>query len=362
MTSTALKGNILIIGGYGAVGQVLAQTLADKFPGQIIVAGRSYKKANVLAQDSDGKIKPYQLDLNTAHENPEVLDGVAVVVMCLDVPDMRFVQQILRRGIHYIDITADDAILQQIEALDDVAKTGDSTAVLSVGLSPGLTNLLARYAQTKFDTLNRIDIQILLGMGEAHGSAATRWTIQNLSADYTVFENGVPRPVRSFAEHRSAYFPDSLGKRDVYRFDFSDQHVIARTLNVPSVSTWITFDPASTATLMAFFCRTGLSKLLRYKWLEDMTVKLSRSFQYGSDKFVLQVEASGEKNGRFLVKKVGILGNGQGRATGIATARVVEHVLLTNCPSGVYHSEQLFHPQSFFKELERYDIYFQDIH
>ena len=361
MTSTALKGNILIIGGYGAVGQVLAQTLADKFPGQIIVAGRSYKKADALAQDSDGKIKPYQLDLNTAHENPEILEGVAVVVMCLDVPDMRFVQQILQRGIHYIDITADGAILQQIEALADVAKTGDSTAVLSVGLSPGLTNLLARYAQTQFDTLNRIDIHILLGMGEAHGSAATRWTVQNLNADYTVFENGVPRPVSSFTEHRSAHFPDSFGKRDVYRFDFSDQHVIARTLNIPSVSTWITFDLALTATLMAFLCRTGLSKLLRYTWLEDMTVKLSRSFQYGSDKFVLQVEASGEKNGRFQTHTAAITGNGQSRATGLVTAQVVERVLSEDIPVGIFHSEQLFEPLPFIQGLTGDKLVFYEI-
>lgn len=351
MESTPLKPNILIVGGYGSVGQIIAQTLADKFPGQIIVAGRSYKKANALAQDSDGKIKPYHLDLTTAHENLEILDGVAVVVMCLDVPDMRFVQQILQRGIHYIDITADDTILQQIEALADVASTGGSTAVLSVGLSPGLTNLLARYAQTQFDTLNRIDIQILLGMGEAHGSAATRWTVQNLNADYTVIENRVPRPVSSFAEHGTAHFPDGLGKRKVYRFNFSDQHVIARTLNIPSVSTWITFDPASTATLMAFLRRTGLSKLLRYKWLEDMTVKLSRSFHYGSDKFVLQVEASGEKNGCFQTHTAAIIGNGQSRATGLATAQVVERVLSEDIPVGIFHSEQLFEPLPFIQEL-----------
>lgn len=179
MVSAILKTNILIVGGYGAVGRVIAQTLADKFPGQVIVAGRNYEKANALAQGSDGKIKPYQLDLTTAHENPEILDGVAVVVMCLDVPDMRFVQQILQRGIHYVDITADDEILQQIEALADVAKVGGSTAVLSVGLSPGLTNLLARYLQTQFDSVHQLDIYISLGLGDAHGSAATRWTVQN---------------------------------------------------------------------------------------------------------------------------------------------------------------------------------------
>ena len=30
--STPLKPNILIVGGYGVVGRMIAQTLADKFP------------------------------------------------------------------------------------------------------------------------------------------------------------------------------------------------------------------------------------------------------------------------------------------------------------------------------------------
>lgn len=346
-----LNGNILIVGGYGAVGRVVAIRLAERFPGHVIVAGRSDEKARTLAQESGGKIRPYQLDLNTAHQNPEILDGVAVVVMCLDVPDMHFVQQCLQRGIHYIDITADDEILQQIEALADVARDGGSTAVLSVGLSPGLTNLLAHYIQTQFDALHQLDIYILLGLGDAHGAAATRWTVQNLNADYTIYESGMPRQVSSFAEHKWVNFPDDLRKRKVYRFNLADQHVLTRTLNLPSVSTWITFDPPASATLMAFLRRTGLSKLLRYRWIEDVTVKMSTAVQHGSDKFIGQVEAKGEKDGRNHIQTVTVTGNGQSQGTGLVTAQVVEWLLSKEFPSGVFHSEQLFEPLPFIQQL-----------
>lgn len=73
-----LSGNIFIVGGYGAVGRVIAIRLAEKFPGQVIVAGRNLEKAEALSQESEGRIRPLQLDLNTAHENPEILDGVAL--------------------------------------------------------------------------------------------------------------------------------------------------------------------------------------------------------------------------------------------------------------------------------------------
>lgn len=346
-----LDGDILIIGGYGAVGRVIALALANKFPGQVIVAGRSYEKARALAQESDEKIRPYQVDLTTAHGNLEILDGVAVVVMCLDVPDVQFLQACLQRGIHYVDITAEDAILQQIEALDGVAKANGSTAILSVGLSPGLTNLLARHAQAQFETLHHVEIHGLVGLGEAHGAAAAHWTLQNLNANYTVRENGRTRQVSSFGEHKQAHFPEGLGRRRVYRFNLADQHVVVRTLGLTSVSTWITFDPVLFAWLMAFMRWSGLSKLLRYRWIEDAIVKMSTAVQFGAEKFAIQVEARGEKDGRALSQTYTVSGDGQGRATALVAAQVVKQLFTGTFPAGVFHSEQLFEPMPFIHQL-----------
>ncbi|HID54050.1 MAG TPA: saccharopine dehydrogenase [Anaerolineae bacterium] len=355
-----MKGDILLVGGYGAVGRVIALALADKFPGQVVAAGRSYQKAEALAQVSGGKIRPYQFDLTTAHQTPELLDDVAVVVICLDIPDMQFVRQCLQQGVHYVDITAEDAILQQIEALDEVAKAGGSTAVLSVGLSPGLTNLLVRHAQSQFDSLQQVDIYGFLGLGEPHGPEATRWTLRRLNDSYTVRENGQPRQVGSFTEHKQVQFPDGIGERRVYRFNLADQHVVMRTLDVPSVSTWLTFDPPSTAQLMAFMRRSGLAKLLRYRWVEELIVKMSTAVYVGSEKFILQVEAQGNTDGRTQTQTYAVVGNGQSRATGLVAAQVVEQIYAAGFPPGVYHSEQLFAPMPFIHQLAGEEIAYHE--
>jgi saccharopine dehydrogenase (NAD+, L-lysine-forming) len=44
----------------------------------------------------------------------------------------------------------------------------------SVGLAPGLTNLLAKYCLEWLGTVDALEIGILLGLGEAHGPAAIR--------------------------------------------------------------------------------------------------------------------------------------------------------------------------------------------
>lgn len=38
-----MGGKILVVGGYGNVGRIIGIELADRFPGQIIAAGRNYQ-------------------------------------------------------------------------------------------------------------------------------------------------------------------------------------------------------------------------------------------------------------------------------------------------------------------------------
>ena len=353
-----LNGNILIVGGYGAVGRVIATNLAEKFPGQVIVAGRSYEKANALAQESGGKIRPLQTNIFTAHQTPEILDGVALVVMCLDLPDTQFVQLCLQKGVHYIDVTASYDFLMQVEALHGVAKLGGSTAVLSVGIAPGLTNLLASYAQSQFDELENLDIHILLGLGEAHGEAAVRWMVENLNADFTVMEKGVEKPARSFADGKQTTFPGKLGRRTTYRFDFSDQHVIPRTLGIPLVSMRIAFDSAWMTRFMAVMKTIGLFGLLRYQWAQDTLVKLLRRFHFGSELFVAQVDGHGFVDGERKSKSFAVVGEQEARFTGLVAAQVAEKMVTAVYPSGVFHIEQLFAPLPFIEALAVYNLDF----
>jgi saccharopine dehydrogenase-like NADP-dependent oxidoreductase len=351
-----MDNRILIVGGYGAVGRIVAARLANRFPGQVIAAGRNYDKANALAQESGEKIRPLQLDIFTAHETPDILNGVSLVVMCLDLPDTRFVELCLQKGIDYVDITANYDFLAQVEALDGMSQANGGTAVLSVGLAPGLTNLLARHAQSQFDELRQVDIHLLLGLGEAHGEAAVRWTVENFNTEFTVQEAGTARRVKSFEDGKQTTFPGSLGKRTTYRFNFSDQHVLPRTLNVGSVSTRLSFDSALVTNLLALLKKSGLFAILRYQWAQDGLVKLLSMFQFGSDQFVVQVDVQGIVDGQPRAAAYAVSGNNEGRMTGLAAAQAVERLVTADFPPGVFHIEQLFEPLLFIESLRDDDL------
>lgn len=353
-----MDGKILVVGGYGGVGRTIAKFLSDKLPKQVIVAGRNVAKASQFSVELDQRVLPMQLDIFAATLPENLFDDVAMVVMCVDQHETRFVEECIRRGIDYIDITANFDFLSQLMALDAGARSSGSTVVLSVGLAPGLTNLLASYAKSKTEAAEHIDIFIMLGLGEEHGEAAVRWTVENFNAEFRILDADSSRQVQSFHEGKSAQFPLGLGRRKAYRFGFPDQQVIPATLGIKSASTWLCFDSALMTNLMAYSERVGILKLLRFRTIQDVFVSSLKRVHLGSDIFVLKAEAYTGADAEQPLFECGVSGNGEGRATGIVAAKVALQGFDSAFQPGVFHLEQLIEPQSFFEELKEEGLSF----
>jgi len=220
-----------------------------------------------------------------------------------------------------------------------------------VGLAPGITNLLAKHCKSMVRGIQYADIYIMLGLGEEHGEAAYRWAFEDLNDTFVIKEDGEKKEVRSFRDGKQSIFPNNIGKRTAYRSNFSDQHVIPKTLDIDSVSTRICFDSAVMTSLYAVMRKTGLSKLVKLRLVQNFLIKLLKLFKFGSDQFILKVEA-GISRKQGLIYECSISGNGQGNSTGLVAAKVVEKLYTSSLPSGVFHLEQLFDPIKFFDSLD----------
>lgn len=71
--------------------------------------------------------------------------------------------------------------------------------------------------------------------------------------------------VRSVGASIAYVMPGQRRTRRAYRFNFFDQHVLGRMLQIPSVSTWKSFENRVTTWLFAFLSRAGLGRQLRRK-------------------------------------------------------------------------------------------------
>jgi len=352
------KGKILIVGGYGSVGRVISDTLGKRFPREVIVAGRNLKRAEALSSKLNNNVIPLELDIRSVNWEDKQLNNISLVIMCIDQSSTHFISQCIKRGIHYIDITANYKFLSQIESLGEEAKKYGSTIVLSVGLAPGISNLLAKHCKTVVHDMRFADIYILLGMGEAHGDAAYRWTFEDINDQFSVKEEGKVEQVASFEDGKKTIFSDYLGKRTAFRSNFADQHVIPRTLDLDSASTRLCTDSPMITWLFALLKKTGGSKLLTFRIVQDYLIKFLTIFPFGSDQYVVKVEA-GSRRKKGVQYECSVSGNGEGHITGLVAAKVAEQMRISSFAPGVFHIEQLFEPLEFIESLGNNNLRFE---
>jgi saccharopine dehydrogenase (NAD+, L-lysine-forming) len=348
-----MKDNILIIGGYGKVGRMISKNLAQFFPKKIIVAGRSFKKAKQLSEELNDIVIPYQLDISNQKDN-EILENAKLVIMCIDQKDTKFVELCLEKGIHYMDITANHDFIDQVELLDHKAKSNYTTIALSIGLAPGITNLLVQHCVKEFSEINLISIFILLGIGEKHGEAAYRWTLDNIHSSYRIYNNGQTKDIESFSLPRSC---DLIGNRKFYTFNFSDQHTIARTIGAKQVLTRMAFDSKILTSLIALLRKSGLTYIFSFKIIQNVLIRFFKKMNIGSDLFAVKVEVENAKKEIF---ECGFKGNGEAKITAFVVIEVALYIMQNNLPGGVKHIHQLIENiPDFLENLKRFDNTFE---
>ena len=340
---------ILVLGGYGAVGSVVCEELARNFAGRIIVAGRNLQQAERLAQQLGGRVEAVQVDAAQPVAYRYLLSKTSVVVNCVEYNNIVVARECLRQAAHYVEVSATAQILAQIETLQAEAEQGRATAVLSVGVAPGLTNLLAHHARLRLGPLVRADLFVLLGLGEAHGEAAIRWMLQNMGRSFTLGSENTGQQVRSFVEGRATKMPPPFGRRAAYRFDFSDQHTLPRTLGIQSVNTWLCFDSRLVTCFFGVMASLRLLSVLPLWRVSGSIARLSLRFTFGSKQFVVQVDAvsSGGKKGSFA-----LIGDGETHMTGLVAAHVARHLLSSPTPPGILHIEQILSLASLLSKTD----------
>lgn len=333
------ENKVLVVGGYGEVGQHVVRTLAAMGE-NVIVAGRSLKKAeafrNKLAEYKNVGVR--LLDLSSSEDIlAEALSDIKVVVMCTDQGATNFVKLCLKKGLKYLDITADDDFFRRIEALHPFAQENQGTAVLSVGLAPGLTNLLAKEILKTAPETDQLEIGVLLGLGDSHGAQAVEWTVKNLLGDKTGNAN------------RVIQYGEPWGARRSYAFDFSDQHCLRRTTGISNVSTYLALS-SKLMTYSTFLIRKPFLKKLAAK-NPGLLTKMSSISMGTDDGYSIQVQ--GFSKGQPGPRKI-IRGRVEAQVTAVVAAAVAAKLAHSPAPAGVLHTHQFLELNDVWHNVSRY--------
>lgn len=337
-TEGAAHRRIVVAGGYGAVGRIVAETLGDWLPGRVVVAGRDPGRVEAVVRARPGRLIGQRLDVERDEDVRAALQGASVVVMCVERANERIARACLERGVHYVDLSASASVLASIAALDGLARDRGAVAVLSVGLAPGLTNLLARHCVDRLPHASAVDIAVLLGLGEEHGAGAIEWTIDGLAAPGA---RGPSARVRL----------PGYGTRTAYPFPFSDQHTLPATLGVPA-TTRLCFDSAALTRLVFGLRAARLFAPLRHPRVAGALTRALSHLHAGSDAYLLHVAAG---SGPRAVTATAA-GRRQSHATAIVAADVARRLHSRPDVAGVRHLDQFVDPVPFFDVLADHGI------
>jgi saccharopine dehydrogenase (NAD+, L-lysine forming) len=317
----ALSGKrILVAGGYGAVGRVLSAELVHR-GAEVVIGGRNLQRAEALAREIGANSVPIDVQLPTTW--PGSVKSVDLVVMCVDQASARLVEYLFGLGIDYADLTAGDALFRSIEALP---RPASSAALLSVGLAPGLTNILAiAAAELLGQQPSRVDLGLLVGMADRHGEAGLDWIAGE------IFDEKQSR------DRWLTQFGRPWGRRIAHRVDFSDQHALMRHWPQTIVTTRLAFE-SRMATALLFHLADWFAGNRK---VERLVRRAFTAVPVGTTSLVVTAEARGE------LRRAGLRFVGADEcATTAHIAAIMLEAFYNFAPrTGVWHSHQVFDAQ-----------------
>ena len=151
---------VIILGACGGMGRYVAKSVSSL--GQIdhlAIADLNFKDAELLASQLGSHTKGIEVDINNIENLLSILFDYDIVLNTVG-PFFKFGYQVLKTSLeancHYMDICDDWEPTEKMLELNDIAKEKNLLALLGLGASPGITNLLGRIAIDHLDIAHTI--------------------------------------------------------------------------------------------------------------------------------------------------------------------------------------------------------------
>jgi len=211
---------MIVLGGAGAMGRVTVRTLTEyEDVEQITIADYNEERAReVAAALNSSKIQVKQIDVNDSERLSQLLRGADVVLSAVEyVYNLPVLMACIQEKVHYADLGGLFHMTRKLMDMHAEAEAAGITAILGMGGTPGITNLLARAA---VDQLDRVDsVKVQLGCSDDTPSTAplvAPYSIRTILDEFTrppqVFQDGTWYPQQPLTGQEELIFPLPVGR------------------------------------------------------------------------------------------------------------------------------------------------------
>jgi len=261
---------VTILGGSGIVGSIAAETLASSGVfSEITLADINVAAARKLAGKLKGtKLSVAELDADNPQSIRKAIGGSAVVLNCVG-PFYKYGHTILKAvveaRINYVDVCDDFDATEKLLAMDDKAKKAGVSALIGMGSSPGVANVLVRFCvDSLLDQVEAVDIYHAHGGEKAEGAAVVKHRIHSMKIGIPMFLNGKFTTVNLFEDSGKALEEETefkdVGTYSVYGYPHPETITLPKYLKgVKRVTNLGLVLPPAYAELIKGMVRLGIT-------------------------------------------------------------------------------------------------------
>lgn len=212
--------HIIVLGGAGAMGRITVRTLTEYGDvDRITIADYHEGRARELAASlASSKVEAVQVDVNDEARLRGLLHGANVALSAVDyVYNLPILRACVAEKVHYADLGGLFHMTRKLMALHEEVEAAGITAILGMGGTPGITNLLARAAADQLDRVESMKVE--LGCSDSTPSTAplvAPYSIRTILDEFTkepqVFQDGEWHSQRPLSGQEEMIFPLPVGR------------------------------------------------------------------------------------------------------------------------------------------------------
>ncbi len=221
---------ILIIGGYGFTGKLIARHLMEESGVEIVIAARHVDKAKAFVDDlnsefAGSRASAVHADAAEAKSLRDALDGIDIMVVAA--PTTKYsdivIETALDHGTDYLDIQVSARKLSLLKSLSSEIEERGLCFITEAGFHPGLPSAMVMYAARLFERFKTAEVAGYLNMGKNLPFTEAVDEVMEIFKSYQThtFRDGKWTEQGGFKSHK-VNFGGEIGTRNCYPMFFEE--------------------------------------------------------------------------------------------------------------------------------------------
>jgi len=358
---------VLILGGYGSTGRLLAQHLLEQTEVELVLAGRSLDRARnyaakLNAEFGSDRVAALRVDAACGDDLRQALSTVDFLLVASPTTQQAelVVRSALESGVDYLDVQYGKDKLAVLQAHAPEIERAGRCFITEAGFHPGLPSALVRSAASHLDQLETAAVACFLNMGSLPYSEAVD-ELMEAFRDYQgqVYEDGAwTRP--SSWHTRNVDFGGEVGTRQCFSMFFEELKALPQAY--PSLrdlgffiagSHWFV-DWVLTPVIMLGLKLTPKGQS---QWLGRLLWWGLKTFPVSPEVVLLRAEASGELNGQPATAEVTVSHTDGYELTAVSVVACLKQYLDGSARQpGLWMMGHLVDPTRLLADMERMGV------